>query len=182
MHTLATLAQALNRPTIQVRGLLDRFELPILAREAYSEGYLAFLRTVVFLRALNVPEETLRDLWRREKKLLQLLHADSTGSPTWFLDSCEAKGQARRRLLLTNYDVGFAIPARAVQLGLNFAATPAELFGGAEMGEDALRVLNECIAIYSRLRTDLGLEVPQVRAGATWATGRFGLARRNQTP
>ena len=40
---------------------------------------------VVFLLMLNVSEESLLNLWHLEKKLLQLLHVDSTGSPTWFL-------------------------------------------------------------------------------------------------
>jgi hypothetical protein len=33
-----------------------------------------------------VSEETLRGLWKMEKKLLTLLHVDSTGSRMWFLD------------------------------------------------------------------------------------------------
>jgi hypothetical protein len=37
---------------------------------------------------------------------LILLHADSTGSPTWFLDSCGATTSPKHRLLLTHHDVG----------------------------------------------------------------------------
>lgn len=43
---------------------------------------------------------------RSPKKLLVMLHADSTGSPTWFLDSCGAATSPKRRLLLTNYELG----------------------------------------------------------------------------
>ena len=90
-------------------------------------AYLALLRTVVFLRLFNISEESLRDLWRLEKKLLQLLHVDSTGSPTWFLDSCGPTTHRRRRLLLTNHDMGVALPSGTFQLGLNFATDLPEL-------------------------------------------------------
>jgi hypothetical protein len=82
MHTFADLAKALNRSTIYVSGLQSRFELPTFDGDSYSAAYLALLQTVVHLRTLSITEETLRDLWQIEKKLLVLLHADSTGSPT----------------------------------------------------------------------------------------------------
>ena len=44
-------------------------------------------------------------------------------------------------------DVGVPIPAQEVQFGLNFAEEPPRLFVGREMGEDALRVLKEIIAL-----------------------------------
>jgi hypothetical protein len=43
--------------------------------------------------------------------------------------------------------IGIAIPAPALQLGLNFATAPPELFPGKEMDEDALRVLNDIIPL-----------------------------------
>jgi hypothetical protein len=46
-----------------------------------------------------------------------------------------------------HYDIGIAVPARALQLDLDFAAGLRELFAGTEMGEDALRVLNEIIPL-----------------------------------
>ena len=88
MQPFAQIAKALNRSNVEVAGLQSRFDLPVFPGAGYPAPYLAFLRTVVQLRALNVSEEKLRDLWNLEKKLLQLLHVDSTGSPTWFLDSC----------------------------------------------------------------------------------------------
>ena len=100
MHTFADLAKALNRSTVYLSGLQSRFELPTFDGAGYSEPYLAFLQTVVHLRTLSITEETLRDLWHIEKKLLVLLHADSTGSPTWFLDSCGATTSLKRRYLL----------------------------------------------------------------------------------
>ena len=124
---------------------------------------------MIFLRTLGIAEERLLRLWHFEKKLHQLLHVDSTGSKTWFLDSCGAITRRGRRLLLSNYDIGIAVPSHALQLGLNFAATLPELFGGAEMGEDALRVLNEYIALHAGIRADVAAELPNLRETAKWA-------------
>jgi hypothetical protein len=169
MHTFADLAKALNRSTVYLSGLQSRFELPNFDGAGYSEAYLAFLQTVVHLRTLSITEETLRDLWHIEKKLLVLLHADSTGSPTWFLDSSGAITSPKRRLLLTNYELGAEVQGKGVQLGLNFADTTPELFAGLEMGEDALRVLNDYRKLHSRIREDVGAELSQVRTAAVWA-------------
>ena len=169
MHTLADLAKALNRSTVYLSGLQSRFELPTFDGSGYSEACLAFLQTVVHLRTLSITEETLRDLWHIEKELLVLLHADSTGSPTWFLDSCGATARPKRRLLLTNYDMGAALHGKGLQLGLNFADITPELFAGQEMGEDALRVLNDYRKIHARITADVKAELPHVRAAVAWS-------------
>ena len=169
MHTFADLAKALNRSTVYLSGLQSRFELPVIEGAAYSEAYLAFLQTVVHLRTLSITEEMLRDLWHIEKKLLVLLHADSTGSPTWFLDSCGATTSPKRRLLLTNYELGAEVQGKGVQLGLNFADTAPELFAGKEMGEDALRVLNDYRKLHARISANVKAELPQVREAVAWS-------------
>src|ERR1039458_9231306 len=79
---------------------------------------------------------------------MQLLHADSFHSPTWFLDYCTSTSHPNHRLLLTNYDLGAPVPAKELQLGLDFNATAPELLGGQEMGEDALLVLNQYITLF----------------------------------
>ena len=56
-----------------------------------------------------------------------------------------------------------------MQLGINFADTAPELFGGQEMGEDALRVLNDYRKLHSSIRADVKAELPQVRAAVAWA-------------
>ena len=57
-----------------------------------------------------------------------------------------------------------------MQLGLNFAGdTTPELFAGPEMGEDALRVLNDYRKLYARITADVKAELPLVRASVTWA-------------
>jgi hypothetical protein len=169
-YTFADLARQLNRPAVVLTGIQHRFELPSFGGADYSDAYLAFLRTVVTLRTLNIAEERLLRLWHLEKKLLQLLHVDTTGSKTWFLDSCGAITGRDRRLLLTNYDIGIAVPAHAIQLGLNFAERTRELFAGKDMGEDALRVLNDIIPLQTAIRADVAEELPHVRAAVKWAS------------
>ena len=168
-HTLAAIAKALNRPAILISGLQNRFELPGADGAGYSDAYLAFLKTLVFLRTIGIAEDRLLRLWHLEKKLLQLLHVDSTGSRTWFLDSCGAITRRDRRLPLTNYDIGIAVPARALQLGLNFAEKTRELFAAAEMGEDALRVLSDITPLQTALRADVAAELPHLRETVKWA-------------
>lgn len=169
MHTLAEIVKALSRPAVVISRLQDRFELPAFEGEGYSAAYLAFLRSVVYLRTLNIAEERMLRLWHLEKKLLQLLHVDSTGSKTWFLDSCGPTTRRARRLLLTNYDMGIAVPAHAIQLGLNFAETTRELFAGKDMGEDALRVLNDIIPLQADILADVAAELPPLRQASRWA-------------
>lgn len=177
MPTLGEMAKALNRSTVYRRGLQTRFELPVADGAAETDACLAFLRTVVFLRTVGIAEDTLVRLWQFEKKLLQLLHADSTGSKTWFLDSCGISTHRDRRLLMTNYDLGEPVPSRELQLGLNFADKLPELFGGTEMGEDALRVLNEYVALFGRICSDVAAELPDLREAAKWAAHLPSAAR-----
>jgi len=168
MHSFADLVDELTRPAIYIQGLQSRFELPSFSGAKYSDAYLMFLQKLVYLRTFSITEETLRDLWRIEKKLLQLLHADSTGSPTWFLDACGSKNYPQRRLLLTNYDLGVEVPTKILQLGLNFATQMPEFFAGKEMGEDALRVLNDYLKLKARIYKDIEAELPLVHAAVKW--------------
>lgn len=163
------MAKALNRSPVYLRGLQDRFELGTPVGAMYPGCYLAFLRTVVFLRILNVPEEALRDLWHVEKKLLQLLHVDSTGSPTWFLDACGQSHHAERRLLLSQHDMGIPLDSGSVQLGLDFASTAPELFGSQEMGEDVVRVLGQYLRLHARIRSMVTHEAPLLKEALRWS-------------
>jgi len=181
-HTLAEITKALHRPAVVISGIQGRFELPAADGAGYTDPYVSFLRTVVFLRALGIAEDRLLRLWHLEKKLLQLLHVDSAGSQTWFLDSCGAITRRDRRLLLTNYDIGIAVPAHALQLGLNFAAAPPELFAGKEMGEDALRVLNDIIPLQAAILADVAAELPHLRETLRWAASRGTLSRSSPAP
>ena len=161
-HSLIDIARELKRQVIYLRGLQARFDLPEC--ETYSDAYLEFLTKLVHLRALCIPEETLRNLWHIEKKLLLLLHADNTGSQTWFLDACGATSHPEQRLLLSNYDIGVEIPSKSLQLGLNFSDKLPELFTGRQMGEDCLRLLHDYLQLHTRIRSDIRTELPLLRA------------------
>lgn len=174
MHTFGAMAKALNRSPVYLKGLQARFELPVLAAAAYSDAYLTFLRSIVHLRILGVTEAALLELWGLEKKLLMLIHVDSTGSATWFLDACGQTLHRNRRLLLSNYDIGVAIPSGTLQLGLNFREAMPELFAGKEMGEDALRVLEKYLKALTTIRLDITNELPHVRAAVKRTRGLAG--------
>lgn len=175
MLSMADLVKALNRPAVYIAGLQTRFELPPLQTVSNSKALLEFLRVIIALRRLGVSEESLRELWRLERKLLQLVHADSGGSATWYFDGCGQGTDRQRRLLLSNYDVGMDVTAGALQLGLDFASRPAELFAGKEMGEDALRVLGQCLHLNQTIYRQIEAELPHIRAAINWAAP---LARR----
>jgi hypothetical protein len=52
-------------------------------------------------------------------------------------------------------------------LGLNDRLP--ELFEGNAMGEDALRVLDDCLKLKKNILEDLRSELPQIRAATKWA-------------
>ena len=170
MHTLADIATKLNRSAVYLSGLQKRFELPTCEGDTYPDAYLEFFRTVVYLRTFGVSEETLRELWVLEKKLLTLLHVDTTGSQTWFLDACGRTTHGERRLMLSNFDLGIPLDAREVQTGLDFSDRLPALFEGQAMGEDALLVLDDCLKREKAILKDVRSELPQIRAAAKWTT------------
>ena len=141
MKRIKEIAQRLGRPAVWIAGVQKRFGLPVL--ESYSEGYESFLQKILHLRVLGVSEETLREFWDVERKLIEVLHLDPQSSPTWMVDACSVAADPDRRLLLSNIDLGFPLPATDLQIGLNFAASTPELFAGKEMGEDALRLISD---------------------------------------
>ena len=163
------MATLLNRPVIVLAGLQKRFELPPPPNGIYSDAYLEFLRTLVYLRSFGISEETLRDLWNLEKKLLLLLHVEASGSPTWFLDACGRPGHRERRLLLSHFDLGIPLNGRELQPGLDFSDQLPELFSGREMGEDAWRVLRQCLALRETILREVRAELPGLRNAAKWA-------------
>jgi len=169
MHTLGNMAKALNRSAVYLQGLQKRFELPIFKGANYSDSYLLFLQTVITLRTLNVPEEAILELWRIERKLPQLLHADTTGSPTWFLDSCGSRRKRNHRLLLSNFDLGVYLAPGTLQLGQQFSETAKELFTGSEMGEDVLALLDAYLKTSSAIRSSISAEIPQLRTALRFA-------------
>lgn len=173
MHSLGDMCKALNRSPVEVLRWQKAFELPHREGRGYPDAYLSFLETVVNLRALGVSETALRGLWKLEKKLLQILHADSSGSDLWFLEACGQTSGRTRRLLLTNYDMGMEVTAVAVQYELDFARRAPELFAGRDMGEDALRVFRQCAEETKEIAEQAAGEAPRLHTAADWASRRF---------
>lgn len=170
MHSLAEMARVLHRSAVYLAGLQKRLELPACEGANYPDAYLEFLRTVVYLRTFGISEETVRDLWILEKKLMMLLHVDTaTKSRTWFLDACGRKTNRKQRLLLSNFDLGIPLNAREIQTGLDFSDRLPELFEGEAMGEDALRVLDDCLQLEKMMLRDVREELAQVRDATKWA-------------
>jgi len=197
MKRMKEIAEKLGRPVVWIAGVQKRFGLPVL--ESYSEGYEAFLRKIVHLRVLGVSEESLREFWAVERKLIEVLHLDPLSSPTWMVDACALmslcsrkavpplRGCLRqssaplpkrlgshdlnRRLLLSNIDLGFPLPATDLQIGLNFAASSPELFAGRDMGEDALRLISDYRTRLAGIRLSVGSELFVLKATIKWAKG-----------
>ena len=86
MKSITELAKSLERPVVWISGVQKRFGLPEL--EKYSEGYDCFLRKILYLRLLSVIEESLREFWAVERKLIEVIHLDPQSSPTWMVDAC----------------------------------------------------------------------------------------------
>jgi hypothetical protein len=170
---LKEIAEGLGRAVVWVAGVQKRFGLPVL--EKYPEGYEAFLRKILHLRVLGVSEESLREFWAVERKLIEVLHLDPQTSPTWMVDACSVDADPERRLLLSNIDLGFPLPATDLQIGLNFAATSPELFAGKEMGEDTLRLISDYRTRLAGIRLSVASESRILRTALKWEKS-LGLA------
>jgi hypothetical protein len=166
MKSMKLMAEGLGRPGVWVAGVQKRFGLPVL--ESYPEGYESFLRKIIHLRVLGVSEETLREFWAVERKLIEVLHLDPQSSPTWMVDACAYPSDPDRRLLLSNIDLGSPLLATEVQIGLNFAATSTELFAGMDMGEDALRLISDYRTRLTVIRSAVASESRILRAALKW--------------
>ena len=166
MRNLKEVAEKLGRPVIWISGIQKRFGLPVL--ESYSEGYECFLRKILHLRVLGVSEESLREFWAVERKLIEVLHLDSQSSPTWMMDACAFSSDPDCRLLLSNIDLGFPLPSTDLQTGLNFAASSPELFAGKEMGEDALRLISDYRTRLAEIRLSVGSELTVLKGAIKW--------------
>ncbi len=160
------MAEGLGRPVVWVAGVQKRFGLPVL--ESYPERYESFLRKIVHLRVLGVSEETLREFWAVERKLIEVLHLDPQSSPTWMVDACGFGANPDRRLLLSNIDLGSPLLGTDLQIGLNFAATSTELFAGKEMGEDALRLISDYRTRLTAIRSSVASELTLLKGAIKW--------------
>ncbi|MCX6959390.1 MAG: hypothetical protein NTW91_03700 [Verrucomicrobia bacterium] len=169
MTSIKELATRLGRPAIWISGIQKRFGLPVLER--YSAGYESFLRKVIHLRVLGVSEEALREFWAVERKLIEVLHLDPQSSPTWMVDACAVPSDPDRRLLLSNIDLGFILPATELQIGLDFSISSQDLFAGKDMGEDALKLLQDYRTRLTSIRASVASEQPVLKGAILWARG-----------
>ena len=89
-YSFYKLCKDLLKPKRYVQSLQSKLELYIPRKdESYTPGYRRFLQKGIALRTYSVPLEDITDLFKLEKKIMQLMHADSQdGSPTWYLDCC----------------------------------------------------------------------------------------------
>jgi hypothetical protein len=106
-----------------------------------------------------------------------LIHVDSAGPRTRFLDCCGATRHPERRLLLTNHDLGIPLTGSEIQTGMNFADSLPELFAGKEMGEDALRVLRQSLKLHTNILAEIAAEV---RMSALPSNGQLRLQNEHE--
>jgi hypothetical protein len=84
------------------------------------------------------------------------------------VDACAFPADPDRRVLLSNIDLGFPLPATDLQIGLNFAASSPELFAGKEMGEDALRLIRDYRTRLDGIRLSVGSELSVLKGAIKW--------------
>ena len=170
-YSFPELCQSLGKAHMYVRNLQTGLDMYIPGNsERYSDAYLQFMLKIVALRTLNISLEDIRDLFIKEKRILEMLHVDSSSdSPTWYLDSCQNGDRSESNLFLTGYDVGAPLHSGKVQVHLNFSHSGKELFSGQAMGED----VNAFCKVYSRqlerLKRRMQEERLVVRRALAWA-------------
>lgn len=138
--------------------------------EGYSHAYRVFLETVIILRAFSVPLEDIAELFEAEKRILRFLRVDTLSlSPTWYLDQCGRNEEGVNRLLLTNQDLGGSITDGGVQFHLDFRGAHGELFSGAEMGQDARRVMAAYETRLEKIKERVRTEEVVLRRALAWS-------------
>jgi hypothetical protein len=85
------------------------------------------------------------------------------------VDACAFASDTDQRLLLSNIDLGFPLPATDLQIGLNFTASSPELFAGKEMGEDALRLISDYRTRLAGIRSSVDSESKILRHALKWS-------------
>lgn len=143
--------------------LQKSFGLPVLSE--YSNGYRTLIIKLIRLQTASVPKKDIQTQLKRERKLLELLKADSH-SPvtTWFEDIC-SDNWGPGHLLISGYNLGHS---SGVQTGLDFAARENELFNSEEMGDDILHALDLCIQSQENIISRLTLETQVLADTIKW--------------
>jgi hypothetical protein len=87
------------------------------------------------------------------------------------LDACAFPADSDRRLLLSNINLGFILPATDLQIGLDFSISSQDLFAGKDMGEDALKLLQDYRTRLTSIRASVASELPVLKGAILWARG-----------
>ena len=175
-HTLNEFCRALGKSQPYLHQLQAGLDLHIPRKdEGYSPAYLGFMQKIIALRAFSVTVTEIADLFRKEKKILVLLHVDSiSDSPTWYLDACGCDdGPPDNSLLLTGHNLGFPITAEVIQSNLDFSARDPELFTSREMGEDIRRVLKLYLKLLEKIKEKVDAERPILQQALAWSEQAF---------
>lgn len=142
--------------------------------QGYTRGYIHFLTKCTALRTFGVGLGDIQDLFRKEVKVLKLLHLDThSDSPTWYVDSCTLEGKDPLRLLLTGVNVGFPVMTGPVQSGLDFGSREPELFDSHQMGENLEHVMELYRRQVMKIRRRVEEERPIIRTAMAWSTKAF---------
>lgn len=156
----------------QIQAALDLYkpEPPNL----YGRGYVNFLTKCTALRTFGVGLGDIQELFRKEVKVLKLLHLDThSHSPTWYLDACTLDTKDPERLLLTGINIGFPVMTGPVQTGLDFGSREPELFDSHQMGENLEHVLDLYRRQVMKIRRRVEEERPILRTAMNWSAKAF---------
>ncbi len=174
-YTWNEMAAILGKSVPYLRSLLAQLGVDLPRRtNAYPERFMGFLRRIVALRTFSVPIDDIADLYRKEHKILQILHMDALGPDIfWFVGPGSPRGRSERQLLLTGHDLGFDLDAGPIQHNLDFREDRRELFGGHEMGEDLRLVLDRYIKQLRKVDSRVKTERPILVDALAWAGQGF---------
>jgi DNA-binding transcriptional MerR regulator len=177
--TFSEMCRLLGRSPTVVRGIQQELGLTSHRRRdgRFSEFHLRLLEKVIALRAFGVPLADISDLLDKERKILSLLHFDAIepSSPEWFLEGVDLNAPSSHCLVLTGYNIGFAVTSEDIQVNLDFRERDRELFNGAEMGEDIRRVLHIYVERLAKVASRVDTEKPVLRNALAWSEVAFML-------
>jgi hypothetical protein len=175
-YTFHEFCRAVGKPAPIVHSLQTNLDLYVPNKhEGYPDAYLIFMEKVVAMRTFSVPLDEIADLFRKEKKILELLHVDTiTDSPTWYLDACKRDGgRSDQCLLLTGHNLGFPIAAEVIQSNLDFGDRDPELFNSREMGEDVRKILRTYLKLIEKIKDRIQTEKPVIERALFWSEEVF---------
>jgi hypothetical protein len=171
--TFSRLARELGRSPFHLKRLIRQFDLylpPHTSDPVFSPAYTRFIQKLLWLEALHVPMQGVVDLFTLERKILTILRVHTlTSSPTWYLDYCTDAIPSESRLLLSHFNLSDYVQPQGIQGTLDFSNESPELFTGAEMGEDILKVLASYRELRGELLGRIRTTIPALEQALLWA-------------